>query len=128
MSNHVLDSSAILALILEEQGKDVVQQAIMDGSLVGTVNLSEVVGKLSDEGNTREQIEALLPPIRLEIVHFDEKQAWQAGRLRPITRQAGLTLGDRACLALGIAMGLPVLTADRVWAQLDVGVEVVVCR
>jgi PIN domain nuclease of toxin-antitoxin system len=128
VSEHVLDSSAVLALVFDEPGADFVRQVVSEGTLISTISLSEVVAILADNGGTRAQIASILAPVRFEIVAFSEEHAWQAGLLRPVTRQAGLSLGDRACLALGLTRGLPVLTADRVWAQLDVGVEVVVCR
>ena len=66
--------------------------------------------------------------LNLRVVAFDEPQARAAARLRFLTRHIGLSLGDRACLALGDRLGCPVVTADRVWASLDVGVAIVVIR
>jgi PIN domain nuclease of toxin-antitoxin system len=128
VSRRVLDASALLALIFEEPGADIVRQAVNEGAVVGTVNFAEVVAQLADKGNAQAQISALLAPIRLEVVNFDADHAWRAGFLREGTKSAGLSFGDRACLALGLVSGLPVLTADRIWAQLDLGVEVVLCR
>ena len=128
VSKHVLDSSALLALVFEEEGAAIVRQAVEGDAVIGTVNLSEVIAKLADSGNSASRVASALAPIRLEIVAFEQEHAWQAGLLRPATRQAGLSFGDRACLALARHLGLPVLTADRVWSHLNVGVEVVVCR
>ena len=66
--------------------------------------------------------------LNLRVVAFDEPQARAAARLRSVTRHIGMSLGDRACLALGDRLGCPVVTADRVWASLDVGIEIVVIR
>lgn len=128
VSEQVLDSSAILALILDEPGAEVVRQAIREGALTSSVNLSEVIARLSSEGSNREQISAQVTPLKIRVVEFSTEHAWQAGLLRPLTRDLGLSLGDRCCLSLAMELGLPVLTADRVWEQLDVGVDVVVCR
>lgn len=128
VSNRVLDASALLALIFDEPGAEFVREVLRDGALMSTVNLSEVVARLMDEGSARQQVAATLAPIRLQLIDFDDEQAWQAGALRPMTRGLGLSLGDRACLSLALSRSVPAVTADRVWAQLDVGVEVVVCR
>jgi PIN domain nuclease of toxin-antitoxin system len=70
----------------------------------------------------------MLNVVALQVVDYDEAQALKTAALRPLTIHLGLSLGDRACLALAAAMRLPVMTTDRKWAELDVGVEVVVIR
>ena len=62
------------------------------------------------------------------VVPFDARQAIIASDLRPSTRHLGLSLGDRACLALANSLGAPVMTADRAWAALDVGISITVIR
>jgi len=99
-----------------------------EGALIGSVNLSEVVGKLQELGSDEAQIRADIATARFGIVDFDESLSWQTGLLRQPTRNLGLSLGDRACLALAASLGVPAITAERVWTQLDVGVEVVLCR
>lgn len=69
-----------------------------------------------------------MAPLGLEVIPFDEDQAYEAGLLRTATRDAGLSLGDRGCLSLSRVKGLPVLTADKTWLDLRVGVEVKVIR
>jgi len=119
----VLDASALLAAIQSEPGAETVGEALPEAA-VSTVNLSEVVAKLADWGVPEAEIEELLTGFGLEVHPFDETQAFAAGFLRPATRSAGLGLGDRACLALGTALGRPVLTTDRSWAALDLSIEV----
>lgn len=127
MSSVVLDASAILALLNEEPGGDVVQEALA-GAVVGAVNLSEVIAKLIENGMPEEEIRTSLGGLGLEIQPFDEEMAMATALLRPKTKKLGLGLGDRACLALGLRLSTPVLTADRTWLGLKVGVEVRVIR
>ena len=94
----------------------------------GAVNLAEVVSRLQDLGSDEGRIYELLEPLRLDVRDHDEALAWTTGLLRAATRQFGLSLGDRACLALALMLRLQALTADRHWAGVDVGVEVVLCR
>ncbi len=92
------------------------------------MNLSEVVAKLNDKGFSAADIDRYLASIDLVVIPFDEALAVAAGRLRARTRHRGLSFGDRACLALGRSLGVPVLTADRAWADLNLGIEVEVIR
>ena len=98
VSNAVLDASALLALLQDEPGSDRVLESL-PGALVCSVNLSEVVAKLTELGMPEPDIRVALS-LGLEVVAFDEALAYSAGALRPATRPAGLSLGDRACLAL----------------------------
>ena len=124
----VLDASAILANLRGEAGADRVANAMASGAVVGAVNLSEVVAKVVERDASREQIDAILVRFVPRTRPFDADQAASAGRMRATTRAAGLSLGDRACLALALAIDAPVLTADRAWAGLDVGVAIEVIR
>ena len=119
----VLDASAILAVVHSEPGADTVLAAIPDG-VISVVNLSEVVAKLAEEGASESTISQRLDDLNLTVAPFTVEQAFAAGMLRPLTRSAGLSLGDRACIALGIQLGYGVLTSDREWATLDLGIEV----
>lgn len=125
--SEVLDASAILAVVQSETGAEVVLEAIPDG-VISVVNISEVVAKLTDRGYRDDAIRKELRELNLAVKDFDEDQAYAAGMLRPLTRDRGLSLGDRACIALGLRLGLVVLTADRSWAGLDVGVDVRLVR
>ncbi len=127
MSSYVLDASALLALLNNEPGAEQVA-AILTETVISSINLSEVVAKLADAGRSETEIREFLGALELEVIHFDTEMAYCAGMLRPLTRHLGLSLGDRACLALGQVLGLPVITADRTWGNLDIGIEVQVLR
>ncbi len=123
----VLDASALLAFLNGEVGANEVLRAL-NGAMMSSVNHSEVVAKLPDAGMPAATIRESIDSLRIEIVSFDAEQSYAAGMLRETTRAAGLSLGDRACLTLGNQLGLPVLTADRVWADLALGVQVQLVR
>ena len=123
----VADASAILAALKNEPFSNLDPRRLV-GATISAVNLCEVMSKLHDDGLNDIQADAAVSAMDLRVISFDEPQARIAARLRAITRDAGLSLGDRACLALGLYLGLPVITADRAWASLDVGVEVVLIR
>ena len=126
-ADFVLDSSAILALLNDEAGGDVVAE-ILPSSVVSTVNLAEVIASLVNKGVGGADAEAALLTLDCKSEPFRREEALLAGRLRESTRQAGLSLGDRACLALALSLGLPVLTADRAWRNLPLEVEVRLIR
>ena len=121
MADCVLDASAILALVNGEPGADVVRVRIAH-SVVSTVNVAEVGTKLVDWGMSSAGLRHVMLNLGFEVQPFDAGQAVAAAALRAVTRSHGLSLGDRACLALAQATGLPVLTADRAWR--DVGLDV----
>lgn len=99
-------------------------ERLFTGAVMSAVNLSEVVAKLSDVGMAEAEIREIIEPLGVEVVAFDEATAFVAGLLRRESRRAGLSLGDRACLALGRARKLPVLTADIAWSTVDLDPEV----
>ena len=123
----VFDASALLILINREVGSEVVDEAV-SGALMSSVNHSEVVAKLVERGLTEAAIKGALDELEIEVVAFDVEQSYTAGLLRPATRSRGLSLGDRACLSLARSLGMPVLTADRAWTELDLGVEIRLAR
>ncbi len=127
MSEVVLDASALLALLNREPGHEEVARVVPDAA-ISAINLSEVAAKLADGGMPEEAIREALEGLALEVHDFGRELAFQTGLLRPITRSRGLSLGDRACLALGRRLDLPVLTTDRTWEGLDVGVEIKLVR
>ena len=127
MSRAVLDASALLALLFQEPGGEKVLERL-PGSMLSTVNLSEVVTKSVDAGMTIEESRLVLAGLPCQIVPFDGEHAYLAAALRLVTRPFGLSLGDRACLALGWTTGWPVVTAERTWAECDVGVQVIQIR
>ena len=129
MSDAVLDASALIALVQREPGWEAVAAiASAGGAAIGAVNLSEVVARLADLGGSEPEIRERIDTVLLESVPFDTDLAYETGLLRPQTRHAGLSLGDRACLALARRLGLPAVTTDRAWARLSLRVEVQVIR
>lgn len=127
MVSYVLDSSALMALFHEEPGNETVTQAIEDGAAISTVNLAEVASKLNDLGTPQELVQTAINVLALTIVDFNAEFAYQVGLLRSLTKRAGLSLGDRACLALARHLNLPALTTDRIWEGIlpDVTVQVI---
>ena len=125
---YVLDASALLALLYGEPGATQVANAIMSGAAISAVNLSEVVAKLNADGMPAAAITGAISPLDIEVIDFDTELAYQTGFLRPLTRQVGLSLGDRACLALAQQLALPALTADRAWLNLSLGTTIQVIR
>ena len=127
MTPAILDASAILAYLKAEPGGDAVK-AYLPGATASAVNMAEVGTRLVDRGMSEHDMRTTIGNLGLNVVPFDQDTAYTAAALRARTRQAGLSLGDRACLALGIARKLPVLTADRSWAGLDLGIEIRLIR
>lgn len=124
----VLDASALLAYLQREAGADVVKAALGE-ALISTVNWTEVVQKAAAAADEIEAIREDIQSLGLVIQPFSTAQAETAGRLRQSTAALGLSLADRACLALGIDTQSPVYTADRIWREIVLdGVDVVVIR
>jgi PIN domain nuclease of toxin-antitoxin system len=127
VSEAVLDASALLALLNREPGHEEVARTIPDAA-ISAVNLSEVAAKLAESGMPEESIREALGGLAIDVHDFGRDLAFQTAMLRPLTKHKGLSLADRACLALGQRLDLPVITADRVWKELDLEVEVRLIR
>ena len=123
----VFDASAVLAHIGSEPGSDIVEEASADACM-SAVNFSEVIAKLMERGLTAEQADDIVYRYGFDIIPFDEEMARSTAALRPPTKALGLSLGDRACLALAQLKGLPVLTTDRSWTTVDLGLDVRLAR
>ena len=123
----VLDASVVLALLFDEPGCDAAEPYIGTGYL-SVVNYSEVVARLADRGAPPDTIETQIAALGFELVPFGQKIAREAGLLRPATREFGLSFADRACLATAATLKLPALTADQVWAELDIGIPIQLIR
>ncbi|MBW4644434.1 MAG: type II toxin-antitoxin system VapC family toxin [Goleter apudmare HA4340-LM2] len=127
MSEVVVDTSAVLALLNQETGSEEILQLI-DNAAISSVNLSEVIVKLAEAGIPEEEIRQIILNLNLEVILFNEEQALKAGMLRPATKSIGLSFGDRACLALGVVLNQPVISTDCLWTNLNMGIEIRVMR
>ena len=127
MASAVLDSSAVLAVLNAEPGAEVVVALVKD-ALVSTVNFSEVIAKLVESGSSDAEALAALQSIALTTADFDVPLARRTGALRAETMKRGLSLGDRACLALAEREGIPALTGDRNWVGAVSSVEIRLIR
>ncbi|KQQ26387.1 twitching motility protein PilT [Methylobacterium sp. Leaf123] len=128
-ARYALDASALLCLINQEEGQERVRAALAE-SVISAVNYSEVIAKLVERGGAVAAVSRALEHLHLAVVEFDRASAVEAGALWQVTRSAGLSFGDRSCLALAKARGLVALTADQAWTDLDgaVGVKVELVR
>ena len=133
MSSFVLDASAFLAYLYNEPGSSVVETALLQGAAMSVVNWIEVLSKVADRGDDPQvlvqdlETQGLLGQ-NLELVAVTQADSLAIAQLRPMTKSIGLSLGDRACIALGQRLGLPILTADRVWAGLSLSTEIRLIR
>lgn len=123
----VLDASAVLAVIFQEPGGDLVVQNAL-GSWLSAVNYAEVVTKVVDQGFDADRATRAMRRLRPQLSPFDQAQAQRTGELRTATAGLGLSLGDRACLALAETLDATVLTADRNWARLNLGIRIELIR
>lgn len=133
MNKSVLDASALLAYLRDETRAEIVENALIDGCYISIINWVEVLSKVVDLGESPDEIikrlrdEGLLEN-SLKIIACNEEDAITIAKFRPVTKSAGLSLGDRACLALGKRLNLPVLTADKVWSSLSLGITINLIR
>ena len=127
MTDYVLDASAVLAVIQQEPGAERIE-AHLDTGCISAVNLAEIVGKLQDRGLGNREIDELIALLDLDTRILDKEGAVFMGKLRQTTKLAGLSLGDRACLALAHSLGATAITMDRAWKSLDIGVAIQVAR
>jgi PIN domain nuclease of toxin-antitoxin system len=128
MKRIVLDASAILAVLNAEPGSEKLTPEMLATSAGSTVNLAEVHSKLVSRGGDPDEAWEDASSAIQQAIPFNEDQAKIAGGLVTQTRSLGLSLGDRACLALGLALKAPVYTADKSWKDLKVGVRIHVIR
>jgi PIN domain nuclease of toxin-antitoxin system len=128
-SQPTLDASALIALLQNERGAEVVEAAIADGATMSTVNLAEALSTMARKGADPATALATMTERgviggAITVEPFTLADAVEAARLRPLTAKAGLSLGDRSCLALARRLGTPALTADQPWHSIDLPVEV----
>jgi PIN domain nuclease of toxin-antitoxin system len=127
MPTHILDASAVIALMAREPGAERVRELVRSGSAgISTVNASEVASKLVARGAKPKAAEYQCRSMGLEFIAVDAAIAFAAAALLPLTSALGLSLGDRICLATAATCGVPAVTADRAWAKLTgIAVEVI---
>jgi PIN domain nuclease of toxin-antitoxin system len=128
MTRFVLDASVVLAHIRGEAGAEALAETAAAGACMSAVNFAEVVSKLMERGLTADQADDVMFHFGVDVVPFDAALAHRTGALRPLTKALGMSLGDRACLALAQREGLPAVTADRQWAKLKLGIEIKIVR
>lgn len=121
----VLDAAAVVAVVLSEEGWELAAPHLPTGT-VSAVNLSEILFRVNERrpGFTLEQWAAELRTNGLTVEPFTQADALEVARLRPLTSSAGLSFGDRACLALARRLARRVVTTEHRWRGLAVGVEV----
>lgn len=123
----ILDASALLAVLGDEPGAELVAP-LLDGGIISTVNWCEVLARYVDLGLETAGRESAIESLGVSLAPFTSRQAEIAAGLLPRTRKAGLSLGDRACLALALDLGGQPVTADRAWGRIDVGLDVALIR
>lgn len=119
MNNRVvLDASALLALIQEERGAEIIKP-LLKSSIMSVINVTETLSVLQKTNIPPQEGLALIADIVSTIVSFDLEQAEEVARLHPLVKTQGLSLADRACITLGMKLQLPIYTADKVWSNLQ---------
>jgi ribonuclease VapC len=126
-SSSVLDSTAVLAVFFEERGAENVIP-LLPAASISTVNVTEVVGVALRKGADFALVRDFLTRLALEVVPYSVEHALAAGSLEPYAKPFNLSLADRACLAVGLSLGRPVVTADRKWAGLPLDLSVKLIR
>lgn len=128
MNKCILDASALLALLNNEPGANEVEK-VLAHSMISTINACEVIAELYSKLNINpEEGKEMVYTVVSEVVDFTLDLAMKTAALRKSTARLGLSLGDRACLALGLHLSLPVYTADKIWKDLDLDCDVVLIR
>ena len=123
----VLDASALLAYFFQEPGADRVK-SVLHTALIGAANFSEALTRVIRQGGDIDAAIAGFDILAIPIVPVTREHAIMAAKLHPLTKHAGLSLGDRLCLALAIEQDAPAMTTDRAWASLPHGANVVLIR
>ncbi len=127
MTEHIVDTSVVLAYAFGETGSNVAENLIT-GAFISNVNFCEIISKLIDHGKSPDDAASTAAEFGLNVVDSDARLAIAAAALRASSRYLGLSLGDRFCLALALQKGLPVYTADKRWAGLSDVVDIRLIR
>ena len=124
---HVLDASAILCMLFQEKGAETVE-ALLGSAIVSTVNYAEAISKLHERNVDENTISSILTNFKPPIFDFDVQQSIRTAALRNVTRSKGLSLGDRACLALAASRNAIAVTTDKAWKDFDSIARVLLVR
>jgi PIN domain nuclease of toxin-antitoxin system len=128
MSKIVFDASALIALFAKENGYELIKKHMKD-AIISSVNIAEVYKYcIETQGLTEDEARNLIKLSDIKITHFTSDQALISARLITKTKQYGLSLGDRACIALAISGGHDIISCDQIWQKLDVGVKIIMAR
>ena len=127
MAEAVLDASALIAFLRKERGGEKVAE-VLTRSCISAVNHAETLSKLVEYGKAVDEVAYQIERLQIPIIPFDAGQARIVGSLWKATRPVGLSLGDRACLALALSRNAPAWTTERKWETVDVGVQVIQIR
>ncbi|MEM7119364.1 MAG: type II toxin-antitoxin system VapC family toxin [Chloroflexota bacterium] len=122
-----MDASALLAYLFRESGHEEVKKHL-DDCCISTVNLSEVIGRFTRDGHKADEVLERISATNIEIVPFSASHSAIVATLLPQTKSLGLSLADRACLALAKEQEVEALTADRVWQQMELGIKIKLIR
>jgi ribonuclease VapC len=127
MADAVIDSSVLLAVLLREEVADPAA-ALCSGATISAVNVAEVASRMAEKSVSPQMVEDALDDLTITVVPFDRSDAMTAAALRMPTKHLGLSLGDRACLALAQRLGAAVYTADRRWMEFDTELNIELIR
>ena len=123
----ILDASALLALVFGEPGAEIVAAQARTSRIL-SVNFSEVVQRVIAIDGNPDRAEEAVDILGIEVVPFDRRLARLTAELREKTSFMGASFADRACLALGLASGAPILSSDQDWRKLDIGIDIRMIR
>jgi PIN domain nuclease of toxin-antitoxin system len=128
MSKVIFDSSALIALFAKETGYDFIKKHMKD-AIISSVNIAEVYKYCIESQNlTKNEAKSLIKLADIKIIDFCDEQALITAEIISKTKKYGLSLGDRACLALAILRNHPVITCDRIWQKVDINVKFIMAR
>jgi PIN domain nuclease of toxin-antitoxin system len=127
MNKVILDSSALLAFINQEQGSEIVEK-YLPNALMSSINIAEVIAVLSMIDMPEDIITGIIDDLNVEVINFDQEQALQTGFLRKTTKNAGLSLGDCACISVSSIKNLIIITANKIWTELGLKNDIVLIR
>lgn len=128
MNKVVFDASVILAVVNSEPGSEKIAPKLLDSAVASSVNLAEVQSKLVRDGADPDDAWEVAVSGVGEVVPFTAEQARTAGNLIATTAAFGLSLGDRACIALALSLKTDVYTTDKTWRGLKLGVPIHLLR